>query len=712
VTIASVLPDVRSVSGVVKSMVVTSNCDCNLVVAIAKLSICSVVNSESNILTSSICPVKKNPPDGRWFPIVSANVRDGVFHHVAFTYDGSESASGVKIYIDGTLSPTNTIKDNLTGSTLNNVSLTIGNQNPTAGFFFTGQMDDVRIFDFELTTEQIDNLAIATTKLQSQLEVTAMDLTTPNTPLTSGKTEAIVTLSFDVTHIYSPATLTGDENGLVRLDSINFEINQADSTISTVSDPLDPSNNILSVRVPLVTTTAKTSALIGTIKVPLVSDIRIDSVSIRNDPIASSTLLIAKAQAYRYVLAVHSIGGSSGQAEVRGNDAIMALGLGFQENNSDHAGTEGSLEEIEATYMHELGHLLNLQHGGPRYLQSAPETTLERTLQNCVPIQKSIMSYTGQLPAYLSGDWALRFNEESGVTLDENTMAEFDGVTRSDGGLIVFATPFGVTAYRNDFLANGDPIDWNGDLDSGTGDDESPFIDGDSGAEDLAHWDVNNFGISGCEETPGEIFEIFDEPANFDFQFRDGPYGQFDGGFGEPSPTGVPDENADTLGEKKLAGSVFDLIAPIQEDGTVKKPIKIQKINSLALKLELFERGITDTDRGPEIIDATIRVVQISDFNDDGIPEIENIGSFEFEPQLETTSTDHYHFQWLLLESFKGETIGIRYVLEVDVSGVTIDFPLTLSTDINPTPLNVLGEGVTMLVEFAEEKEKGPKGPK
>jgi len=76
------------------------------------------------------------------------------------TYDGSSSASGVAIYIDGVLSPVTITRDNLVGSILNDIPLTIGNNNPSASFFFTGEMDDVRVFDFELTASEIAGLVV------------------------------------------------------------------------------------------------------------------------------------------------------------------------------------------------------------------------------------------------------------------------------------------------------------------------------------------------------------------------------------------------------------------------------------------------------------------------------------------------------------------------------------------------------------------------
>jgi len=90
---------------------------------------------------------------------VGATIRDGIFHHIAVTYDGSSSASGVEIYIDGTLSKTSTVKDTLTGVTTNAESLVIGNQRDTAKFFFTGQIDDVLIFNNELTAAQVATIS-------------------------------------------------------------------------------------------------------------------------------------------------------------------------------------------------------------------------------------------------------------------------------------------------------------------------------------------------------------------------------------------------------------------------------------------------------------------------------------------------------------------------------------------------------------------------
>ena len=91
---------------------------------------------------------------------IGANVRDDNWHHVAMTYDGSEVASGVKIYLDGVEFPLNVIKDQgFGGMTIQNSEvLTIGNQRSTGNFFYEGMLDDLRIYDYELSTSQVVDL--------------------------------------------------------------------------------------------------------------------------------------------------------------------------------------------------------------------------------------------------------------------------------------------------------------------------------------------------------------------------------------------------------------------------------------------------------------------------------------------------------------------------------------------------------------------------
>jgi len=77
------------------------------------------------------------------------------FVHVIVTHDGTGTAAGVKIYLDGVSQSLTTNSDTLTLSTTTGTSkfLVIGAS--TEGTVkFTGQLDDTIIFNFELTPSE------------------------------------------------------------------------------------------------------------------------------------------------------------------------------------------------------------------------------------------------------------------------------------------------------------------------------------------------------------------------------------------------------------------------------------------------------------------------------------------------------------------------------------------------------------------------------
>ena len=69
---------------------------------------------------------KWDSPSNRIVKNSAIQVDDNVWHHVAFTYNGTSLGSGVNIYIDGNLSNGAVTYNNLSGSILNNVPLNIG----------------------------------------------------------------------------------------------------------------------------------------------------------------------------------------------------------------------------------------------------------------------------------------------------------------------------------------------------------------------------------------------------------------------------------------------------------------------------------------------------------------------------------------------------------------------------------------------------------
>jgi len=85
------------------------------------------------------------------------NYDDGIWHHVVATYDGSSSASGVKIFFDGNAVATTTTLNNLTTTTTNSIPLNLGSRNAAAQYL-NGQLDEARIYNRALTPGEVNDL--------------------------------------------------------------------------------------------------------------------------------------------------------------------------------------------------------------------------------------------------------------------------------------------------------------------------------------------------------------------------------------------------------------------------------------------------------------------------------------------------------------------------------------------------------------------------
>ena len=85
----------------------------------------------------------------------------GQWHHVFFTYDGSQLASGAKLYVDGELQPTQILFDRFTGTIELECPLRVGSNG--RGSHFHGRIDEFRMYRRELTEQDIQILACAET---------------------------------------------------------------------------------------------------------------------------------------------------------------------------------------------------------------------------------------------------------------------------------------------------------------------------------------------------------------------------------------------------------------------------------------------------------------------------------------------------------------------------------------------------------------------
>lgn len=83
-------------------------------------------------------------------PVVSLNT----IHHLVFTYDGSKSTAGVKIYLDGVSQTVSSNSNTFTTNAQNAQPVTLGNRTATSDFF-AGSLADIRIFSSILSQAQV-----------------------------------------------------------------------------------------------------------------------------------------------------------------------------------------------------------------------------------------------------------------------------------------------------------------------------------------------------------------------------------------------------------------------------------------------------------------------------------------------------------------------------------------------------------------------------
>jgi hypothetical protein len=82
---------------------------------------------------------------------------ENTFTHLTITYDGSAKAAGVKLYVNGGLAPVTVKTDKLRGDISNTTPFSIGRRGP-GGTPFNGLIDEVQIFDCELSELEVASL--------------------------------------------------------------------------------------------------------------------------------------------------------------------------------------------------------------------------------------------------------------------------------------------------------------------------------------------------------------------------------------------------------------------------------------------------------------------------------------------------------------------------------------------------------------------------
>ncbi len=85
----------------------------------------------------------------------TTNLRDGKFHHVAVTYDGSSSASGLQIYVDGQQETTTTVSDTLSATIVSDEPLRFGAREGATIDLFDGVLDEIHVFERALSSNEV-----------------------------------------------------------------------------------------------------------------------------------------------------------------------------------------------------------------------------------------------------------------------------------------------------------------------------------------------------------------------------------------------------------------------------------------------------------------------------------------------------------------------------------------------------------------------------
>ncbi|MGI0009505.1 MAG: zinc-dependent metalloprotease family protein [Nitrosopumilaceae archaeon] len=212
-----------------------------------------------------------------------------------------------------------------------------------------------------------------------------------------------------------------------------------------------------------------------------------------------ANLLTAKRQVFHYMLFVHdqdNTPGSSGRAEMPSfstqggaNDAMISLGA------MPSGGGVGTPDQQAGTFMHELGHNLGMNHGGP-----------VTDGLNCKPNYLSVMNYAFQFSDILNNR-PLDYSRNALNTLDENNLNEVTGLNTANPitRVTVWGPPPIWTSGQLSGLPNN-PISW----------------DKDGNITDPSTLDanINNFGITDCNAGTLSASMIgYDDWSNIKYDF-------------------------------------------------------------------------------------------------------------------------------------------------------------------------------------------------
>lgn len=88
---------------------------------------------------------------GKGIRSTGVSVNNGAWHQITATYDGTDTVAGLKIYVDGAAHSVATVVGTAVGVLADNdFRLGITSGTIDSGAYFSGSLDDIRVFDVEL----------------------------------------------------------------------------------------------------------------------------------------------------------------------------------------------------------------------------------------------------------------------------------------------------------------------------------------------------------------------------------------------------------------------------------------------------------------------------------------------------------------------------------------------------------------------------------
>jgi len=102
--------------------------------------------------------IRKDPSNYLYKYTTSVDLHGAGWKHIAFTYDGSDTLAGMKLYVDGTEITTVTSGGSISGSSTSSNNWYIGRKGGGAYNYYNGFVDEVAIWERELTSGEVTAL--------------------------------------------------------------------------------------------------------------------------------------------------------------------------------------------------------------------------------------------------------------------------------------------------------------------------------------------------------------------------------------------------------------------------------------------------------------------------------------------------------------------------------------------------------------------------